>query len=575
MKLKKNLLAAAITSITALTLLGCGTEDKQDQSPNTESQRYSLSGLAVDGPIARALVYYDLNDNGKKDSYEPGALTDNNGHYNDFPVFEDGSLVRTINYCSGLEARPEFCLELTEDQAKEFSDDTKLIVTGGYDLYTGEPFEGSLSTPASTSYASGQVAITPMSSMINNGRQGVSDLYNYLLSLPGIASAFGDSALTPENLANLNFLESEEKFIAPAFAVTYRLHKYVSVIEDWVKEQSVYSEIKDGENINSDISGLIYQEYEDLNNADFTTAWSSILTKIDALYVKAGLTAPTAPDASALIQYLADIKTATEKSFGITPHLGSELTFANVKGRTRGVEVVVLKVIRGAPHASSITALDDDSYLTSLEGATGTTDADGKVTEEKGSFNFTQLVEAEGTSAEIIAAANSAKNTTGSSLSSDLAGKMLDFEDDGTDENKKAKAAIFFTGAEGATRGDIHLCLKYLEKKNSTGDFSDDNLSSESLKGDYIAGTWETLAALNNTVMLRLDYLGGRSAVLKKIGLTGNTDPGLAGETEYRFDFNGETAKFSSTEGFNPTGDTPVITSSPDCKTYIDTPTAS
>ena len=559
MKFNKSLLAVAITSITALTLYGCGTE-KQDGGSDTSSERFSLSGLAVDGPIARALVYYDLNNNGEKDSFEPGALTDNYGHYNKRVVFsENGGITRIINYCSGLEARPEFCLELTSTQAKEFSDDTKLIVTGGYDLYTGEPFEGTLSTPANKSYQniSSYIAITPMSSMINNGGQGVSDLISYLISLPGITGTPWSAALTLETLLNLNFLESEDKFNAPAFAVTYRLHKYVSVIGDWVRDQSVYSEIEDGENINSDISGLIYQEYENLNNANFTTAWSSILTKVDALYVNAGLTAPTAPDTAPLIAFLEDIKTATEKSFGITPHLGSELTFANVKGRTRGVEVVVLKVIRGAPHASAITALDDDSYLTSLEGADSTTGSGDNVT-EKGSFNFTQLVEAEGTPTEIIAAANNAKNSTGSSLSSDLAGKMLDFEDDGTDETIDSKAAIFFTGAEGATRGEIHLCLKY----------SDTNDSDAVLAGDYIPGTWETLAALNNTVMLRLDYLGGRSAVLKKIGLTGN---GV--ETEYRFDFNGETSKFTSDQGFEdtPVG-TEVITSSAACKTYVDAP---
>jgi len=574
MKFNKSLLAVAITSITALTLYGCGTE-KQDGGSDTSSERYSLSGLAVDGPIVRALVYYDLNDNGKKDSFEPGALTDNYGHYNKRAVFsENGGITRFINYCSGLEARPEFCLELTTTQAKEFSDDTKLIVTGGYDLYTGEPFEGTLSTPANTSYLniSSYIAITPMSSMVNNGSQGISDLVSYIRSLAGITGTAWANALTLETLLNLNFLESEAKFNAPAFAVTYRLHKYVSVIGDWVKDQSVYSEIEDGENINSDISGLIYQEYENLNNANFTTAWAAIETKIQALYNSAGLTAPNAPNTDALIQFLTDIKTATESAFGqaayldtttnenIEAYLGNKLTFANVKGRTRGVEVVVLKVIRGAPYASAITALDDEGYLSSLDGADSTTGSGDNVT-EKGSFNFTQLVEAEGTPAEIIAAANNAKNSTGSSLSSDLAGKMLDFEDDGTDETIDSKAAIFFTGAEGATRGEIHLCLKY----------SDTNDSDAVLEGDYIPGTWETLAALNNTVMLRLDYLGGRSAVLKKIGLTGN---GV--ETEYRFDFNGETSKFTSDQGFEDTpADTQVITSSEACKTYVDAPTES
>jgi hypothetical protein len=558
MKLKKNLLAASITSIAALSLLACGTE-KQDGNPNIESQSYSISGLAVDGPIARALVYYDLNNNRKKESFEPGALTDNNGHYNKFPVFEDNKFVKNIDYCKGLEARPEFCLKLTESQAKEFTADTKLIVTGGYDLYTGEPFEGSLSTLANKSYLSGIVAITPMSSMINNGGEGISDLIKYLASLPGIFGTDFASSLSLENIFDLNFLESEAKFNAPAFAVTYRLHKFVSVIQEWIKEQPAYSDIKDGEKINADISVLIYQEYQNLNNGTFSTAWNNIRTEINKLYVKAGLAEPTHPNEAPLITFLGDIKIATESSFGISP-LGSELTFANVKGRTRGVEVVVIKVIRGTPHTSAMTALNDAGYLKSLEGAEGTADPDGKVVEEKGSFNFTQLVEATGTSNEIIEAAAKAKDTRGSSLSADLAGKMLDFEDDGSDPTIDSKAAIFFTGDDGDTRGEIHLCIKYIDSNDSDASFA----------GEYIPGTWETLAELNNTVMLRLNYLGGRSAVLKKIGLTGNTDPGFENETDYRFDFNDEISKFSSKENFKDIGETTVIKSSVDCKRYVD-----
>ena len=133
MKFNKNLLAVAITSVTALSLYGCGT-DKQDGGKGS-SNAVIGSGIAVDGPIVRAQVFYDLNGNKKKDSYEPGALTDNNGHYN-------RDYINNIDYCSGASARPEFCLSLTFDQSNTLTDDTKIIVTGGYDLYTGEPFEG-------------------------------------------------------------------------------------------------------------------------------------------------------------------------------------------------------------------------------------------------------------------------------------------------------------------------------------------------------------------------------------------------------------------------------------------------
>ncbi len=533
MKLNKNLLAVAITSITALTLYGCGTE-KQDGNSGSSNADIS-SGVAVDGPITRAQVFYDFNGNEKKDSFEPGALTDNNGHYN-------YDLLNNIDYCNGSSARPEFCLELTAEQYNDMSEDTKIIIAGGYDLYTGEPFGGKMSFPAQSSNGISQyIDITPATSMIEGGSECISNFIDYLNSLAGI------SGITLSNFLNLNFLESADKFNAEGFAVTYQMHKYVTVISDWVNEH--YSAIDDGDDLPSDISGIIYQEFRNLNNAAYSTAWNNIRADIDALYTKAELSTVTAPDSDAvtiLENRLGAVNSATTAAFGSSP-LGSALTFDNVKGRTRGVEVVVLKIIRAegseTAHASALSALSDSTYLDNLEGDTD------------GNFNFTQLVEATGTPAEIIAAANTAKNSSGSSLSSDLADKMLDFEDDGTDETIDSKAAIFFTGAEGATRGDIHLCLKY----------SDTNDSDALLAGDYISGTWETLAALNNTVMLRLEYLGGRSAVLKKIGETGNGN-----ETEYRFDFNGETTKFTSDQGFSDTGDTAVITSSAACKLYVE-----
>ena len=532
MKLNKNLLAVAITSITAMTLFGCGTE-KQDGG-NGSSNADISSGVAVDGPITRAQVFYDLNGNGEKDSFEPGALTDNNGHYN-------YDLLNGINYCNGSSARPEFCLKLTSAQYNDMSEDTKIIIAGGYDLYTGEPFEGTMSFPANQSNGlSPYIAITPMTSMIEGGSEGLNDFITYLNSINGI------SGITLSNILNLNFLESAEKFNPQAFAVTYQMHKYVTVIADWVNEH--YPAIDEGEEISSDISGLIYRQFENLNSANYTTAWNAIRADINTLYSNADLSQPSAPNGDAvdiLEARLTAVNSATTAAFGSSP-LGSALTFDNVKGRTRGVEVVVLKIIRGeseGAHTSALAALSDATYLADLGG------------DAEGNFNFTQLVEAEGTPAEIIAAANAAKDSAGSSLSSELAGKMLDFEDDGTDETIDSKAAIFFTGAEGATRGDIHLCLKY----------SDTNDSDAMLAGDYISGTWETLAALNNTVMLRLEYLGGRSAVLKKIGETGN-----GSEADYRFDFNGETSNFTGDSAFTNIGDTPVITSSAACKAYVD-----
>jgi hypothetical protein len=553
MKFNKNLLAVAITSVTALSLYGCGT-DKQDGGKGS-SNAVIGSGIAVDGPIVRAQVFYDLNGNKKKDSYEPGALTDNNGHYN-------RDYINNIDYCSGASARPEFCLSLTFDQSNTLTDDTKIIVTGGYDLYTGEPFEGSMSFPAKSSTGlSRLIAITPLTSMMEAGSEGYEDFIDYLRTLAGLTE------LTLSNILNLNFLESEAKFNAEAFAITYQMHKYVTVISDWVKEH--YSEIEDGEEITSDISGLIYRQFSDLNDKEFDSAWESIRSDIDDLYVDVGETpvsAPSSADVTVLVNRLTAVNSATTAAFGNNLSFGSDLTFANVKGRTRGVEVVVLKIIRDDSgnenaHIGALNALSDDDYLENLEGNTG----EG----EGGNINFSRLVETNGDEAAFKNAAVAAKDTSGSNLASDLAGKMLEFEDDGSDEDLTAKAALFFTGAEGATRGNIHLCLKYEEVGKE----------DERLSGDYISGSWETVAALNNTVMLRLNYLGGRSAVLKKVGAVNQsnlaTKRSIAAvesntAVEYRFDFSGETSNFTSDQDLIDTPeDVEVITTKAACELYV------
>lgn len=532
MKFNKNLLAVAITTVTALSLYGCGT-DKQDGGKGS-SNAVIGSGIAVDGPIVRAQVFYDLNGNKKKDSYEPGALTDNEGNYN-------YNSVKRLDYCSGASARTEYCLTLTTAQQQALTADTKIIVTGGYDLYTGEPFEGSLSFPAKSSNGSSQfVAITPLTSLLEADPSS-----GFILEILSLLPASFDY----DKLLNLNFLESEANFAPEAFAVTYQMHKFVTIISDWVENH--YDDIDDGEDIQSDISSLIYLQFTDLNSGLYQAAWDKLVVDINALYDDAELhreDAPSQSDVNELIANLTAVNDATKVAFGNSLGTDPSFTFANHKARIRGVEVVVSKILQGQNPANAIAALSDNVYLEHLAG------------DEDGNLNFTKVLEEDGSTAELIDAAAAAKDTSDSSLASDLAGKTLTFEDDNSDPDLDAKAVIFFTGEEGATRGDIHLCLKYQEVGEE----------DQALPGDYISGSWETLASLNNTVMLRLNYLGGRSAVLKKIGKTGNEN-----EAEYRFDFNGEASNFTGENELDAiTEDATVISSQAACTTWVNENTA-
>jgi len=569
MNIQTKLLA---TVIAAATLVGCGTEE-QDSGISGRSGDSSNAivkdAIVVDGPVARGTVFFDLNGNLKKDSFEPSALTDNNGYYN-------ADVSRKISYCltqdqledrggwwfklySGYtsQLRPEYCLKLSSAQREGLNDDSKIIVTGGYDLYTGEPFEGSMSIPTKSVVASltdgdnfiaqllqSQVAITPLSSIVSNGSEDITTLAQ-LLDLTGAQNYLNPADPEGDGQAD-NFDDIKNKF-----AVTYQMHKYVTIVADWVKDR--YPEIGEDDKLPNDISSLIYKQFENLTagtTEKYNEAWAAIFADMTKLYTDAEVTLPAPATPAQIVDLAAKllfINTAVINAFGNTGtseitggNLGSDLTFDNVKARVRGVEVVVSKMLQGSNYTNAIAALLDPTYLENLKG--NSSDGDN--------LNFTQLVEFDGI--DFAAASAIAKDTAGSSLSSDLAGKSLEFS-----TNKvglESSAAIFFTGEEGATKGSIHLCLTYL----------DDDKPNDRLDGEYISGNWETIAALNNTVMLGLNYVGYRTAVLKKIGTIGNS-------TDYRFEFADEITKFNSDDDLEDTAENVVIpTSNQTCKAHLD-----
>ncbi|MEY8263271.1 MAG: hypothetical protein RPR98_03620, partial [Bermanella sp.] len=69
MNIQKTILASAVM---ALGLAGCGTEqqDGNISGRSVTSENNAAPGIVVDGPVVRATVFYDLNGNLRKDSYE-------------------------------------------------------------------------------------------------------------------------------------------------------------------------------------------------------------------------------------------------------------------------------------------------------------------------------------------------------------------------------------------------------------------------------------------------------------------------------------------------------------------------
>lgn len=157
----------------SLALAGCLSSTSD---PDTGSgSAVQVSGVAVDGYIAGARVYADLNGNGRRDSFEPRAMTDRFGFFSYRPEIRDanGELVASArDYCqSGPERH---CLRVNTTQAS-----FPIRIEGGYDIFTGLPFVGSISRHIVTPRADSQeiLAVTPLTSLIEVPMPGSGDFW--------------------------------------------------------------------------------------------------------------------------------------------------------------------------------------------------------------------------------------------------------------------------------------------------------------------------------------------------------------------------------------------------------------
>ena len=130
-------LAAAV----AVAVGGCNDAGNQDSG---QSDQVQVSGVVADGYVAGGTVYVDVNGNREIDSFEPKAKTDRYGFYSYRPELKlpDGSTVEARNYCneSSEDFSERYCLRVSNAH-----DGATIRMRGGYDLLTGEPFQGGMS----------------------------------------------------------------------------------------------------------------------------------------------------------------------------------------------------------------------------------------------------------------------------------------------------------------------------------------------------------------------------------------------------------------------------------------------
>jgi len=125
-----------ISCVAGLALLaGCsGADEEQDTIAVPVNNSVTISGVALNGYLANALVWIDLRQNNTPDGFEPFAYTDNQGYFSYNPN-------TGVNYCESTEASQQrFCLQ-TGTQSGLLN----IKAAKGIELLSGEVFRGVLS----------------------------------------------------------------------------------------------------------------------------------------------------------------------------------------------------------------------------------------------------------------------------------------------------------------------------------------------------------------------------------------------------------------------------------------------
>ncbi len=518
---QKVLRAFTVTGLaTAVALVAGCSSDNPDEGSDLPSS--SLSGIAVDGYLAGAKVYLDYNNNGRLNAGEPSAITDKDGY---FSKAKDGT-----DYCANAAstAQKRYCLSSIGS-----GNDVVLRSQGGFDIFTGEPFDGSLSARISPDdfEVDGTLLdqkISPLSSMLTN----VSDAVK-----TQILTAYGLN----ESHLDQDFL-SEAGYNADITRAAISFHKVVTIFSELLDDQ--YDEFGEDFGFPQSTNGLVYKALADqINNLGDLKDLSSgqLSTALTAAFAVVQVDIQALYDADEDLNYspvdgTAAIANAVKVIGLVANAIPSGTLFAEAKSRVIGVEMVVRKMIEerqeNVPDVAQIDAAiteaeDTNSGLyTALE---GTSDVD-----------FTALVGVDFT------APNYADiDISGAIPLTDLAEKQLFVaydEDEDLSDNKSGSAHFFFNADESGIAGTLNACLKYSDgnPKNEpdyTGQDKEDT-NVEETEGTLIDGTW--FAIDDNRLVLTLE--GSFDITLISKGAKGS-------KTKYSLSYGGETVSWLSDDG--------------------------
>lgn len=543
MKISPQCGTPAALLLLGMGLVACGGSG-QDEG-YVEQYSRTIQGVAIDGHIARSMVFADFDNNGTRDPWEPYAFTDDDGYFSFNPK-------TGVNYCDnpddpGLSIH---CLTMNRN-----ADNLMLRVDGGYDTLTGEPFIGQLSrrlTGQDSSHASAAV-ITPLTTLMSTLKSNTEQ--DILLANLGIDRSDLD----------IEYVDTDNDFVdSLLFNRALKLQKAVTILSDRI--QDIYTEIGNAVGTPNDASAIVYSNLaklmstgpltlnDALNRADIL---QQVLTgselQVQQIYDRRELDPPRSEQLeSRAWQYqnsvveIAMLNQVTDLLFASD----GQNHVSDLKGRSRVLEALVVKAVENSRYETHtqasfefILAPANTLIVEQLLDVLNDDTADLAAV-INANFNSPHLGTPDAIRENFQLPARAAPF-------SNLGGKQIRVSDPDLGAApfslKDSEVEIYFKGVLNATRGDFEACVKYIDDASTDGRLGDGNT-----RGEKVNGQWSLLGADSSngnsySLLLTINFLGATyQAIMKPAGfeMVDNREV-----QKIRFDYAGEFRSWQSATG--------------------------
>ncbi len=534
--------------IAGLVLSACGGTGQDSGQQKPFSQQYQ--GLAIDGYVARSLVFLDFDNNGTRDPWEPYAFTDDSGYYGYNPI-------TGTDYCADKVPALQKIYCLTSNRPIS---DTVIRVDGGYDVLTGEPFIGQLSR---------RLIVDENRAIVRSVVSPLTSLFTQVPSPVALQLILKNLGIQESDL-DIDYLntDGDQGINIELLNRALTIHKVVSVISDRVAD--IYTSIGDAVGTPNDLSAYVYKHLAEALNADDADL-DRVLNNPDVLmqviaateadtrkiYENRDLPLPsnTAANSTALqdperiTQQVANLAAIIERV--MNPSDGS-IEPGNVIGRTRAIEAVVIKIINEVGRDNSIDnaveffGKEDNAHLISQIISSLSED----------NADLSQLVQNDFTGDDFDEISDIIRATQlpeGTQAFANLTGHHLKVSDPdlgrGPNNLKDSEVDIYFLGDDADTEGEFVACVKYIDGAKTNG-----TLGEANTRGELVNGFWSLLGASKSngasfSLLLTIDFLGSTYQAIIKPSGSENIDGYEF--TKYRFDYGGEIRNWHSLDAIS------------------------